>query len=175
MNSNRKNSESSLRITKNISKAKLKWFNAAKGFGFVVPEENPVDAFLHITQLQELGLHGLGEGAEILCVIDRRYKGAVVSELIEVLATGQLSEDSLERDAANPDNYKIKGIVKKYDRERGFGFIAPDDAKKDIFVHKSCLQSQDIEAIYPGQRVRVLFKIAEKGREAVSVQIEETP
>jgi len=174
MNSNLQNSESVLRKNKNITKAKLKWFNAAKGFGFVVPEENPVDAFLHITQLQKLGLHGLGEGAEIMCVIDRREKGAIVTELVEVTSLGLTSDGGLEIDATADGLYKIKGIVKMYLEDKGFGFVTPDDGMKDIFVHKSCLDQCGVTELYAGQRVRISFKIAEKGREAVKIEVENT-
>ena len=168
-------SETPLRNKSNITKAKLKWFNPAKGFGFVVPEDNPVDAFLHITQLQKLGFHGLGEGAEVMCMIDRREKGAIVTELVEVLSLGHFVAKELERDEHRDGVYKIKGIVKLYAEDKGFGFIAPDDGMKDIFVHKSCLDSSGIEILYAGQKVRLSFKIADKGREAVHVAIEETP
>jgi CspA family cold shock protein len=175
MDSKTKSLEAFLRNDSNILKAKLKWFNAAKGFGFVVPEENPVDAFLHITQLQKLGLHGLGDGAEILCTIDRREKGAVVEKLIEVLNQGTPTSRELEKDETARDAYKIKGIVKLYSEGKGFGFISPYDGMKDVFVHKSCLVNSGIEMLYPGQRVRLSFKIAEKGREAIHIEVENTP
>ncbi len=169
------NSDVPLRENKNISKAKLKWFNAAKGFGFVVPEDDPVDAFLHITQLQKLGLHGLGEGAEVMCVIDRREKGAIVTELIEVISVGSISDKELEVDESGKGHYKIKGIVKLYFEDKGFGFVTPDDGMKDIFVHKSCLDVCEITELHPGQRVRITFKIADKGREAVKIEVESNP
>lgn len=172
MITNLKSSETQLCDDKHIIKAKLKWFNAAKGFGFVVPDENPVDAFLHITQLQKLGLHGLGEGAEILCVVDRREKGAIVSELVEVVSLGLVPANTPEVDENGTGLYKIKGIVKLYFEEKGFGFITPDDGMKDIFVHKSCLDHCGVAELYPGQRVRISFKIADKGREAVQIEIE---
>jgi len=161
--------------SKQISRAKLKWFNSAKGFGFVVPEDNPVDAFLHITQLQKIGLHGLGEGAEILCIIDRREKGAIVTELIEVIFQGQIPENPIEIDEAGNGAFKVLGIVKLYSESKGFGFISPDDGLKDIFVHKTCLDSSEISELYPGQRVRISYKIADKGREATGIEIIANP
>lgn len=175
MISKMQHSETPLRNNLNILKAKLKWFNPAKGFGFVVPDVNPVDAFLHVTQLQKLGLHGLGEGAEVLCIIDRREKGAIVTELIEVISMGYMPSRELEKDEKSDGIFKIKGIVKLYSEDKGFGFIAPDDAMKDIFVHKSCLDNCGVEMLYPGQRVRLSFKIADKGREAVHIEVENTP
>lgn len=155
------------------TKAKLKWFNAAKGFGFVIPETEPVDAFLHITQLQKLGVHGLGEGAEIRCRIEHGDKGASVLEVLEVLDAGSCPSDTVVYDPEHIDGaYRTKGIVKLYAEDKGYGFVTPDDGMKDIFVHKSCLDKASIEMIYPGQRVRVAFKVAEKGREATEISIE---
>jgi len=175
MDSKTKSLETFLRNDSNIIKAKLKWFNPAKGFGFVVPEENPVDAFLHITQLQKLGLHSLGDGAEVLCTIDRREKGAVVDKLIEVINAGLPIALGSEKDETANGTYQINGIVKLYSDDKGFGFISPDDAMKDIFVHKSCLVSSGVEMLYPGQKIRLSFRIAGKGREAVHIEVLETP
>ncbi|HNQ91302.1 MAG TPA: cold shock domain-containing protein [Alphaproteobacteria bacterium] len=167
------NTESAFQSGVIESKAKLKWFNAAKGFGFVIPEVDPVDAFLHITQLQRLGVHGLGEGAEILCRVEYGEKGASVLEVISVLNPGSCSSDTVVYDPEQLDGaYRTKGIVKLYAEEKGYGFITPDDGMKDIFVHKSCLDKASIEMIYPGQRVRVSFKVAEKGREATEISID---
>ena len=115
-------SDTSLRNTEHISKAKLKWFNAAKGFGFVVPEDNPVDAFLHITQLQKLGLHGLGDGAEVLCIIDRREKGAIVTDLVDVLFVGELHIGSFHS-FASPDPNGLLGVDSELDAPNGFDAV----------------------------------------------------
>lgn len=175
MTANLQSSMSLLRNDKKISKAKLKWFNAAKGFGFVVPEDNPVDAFLHITQLQKMGIHGLGEGAEVMCVVDHSGKGAIVTELVEIISAGVTPDGAIVPDMAQDGIYKIKGIVKLYFEDKGFGFVTPDDGMKDIFVHKSCLDQCGVSELHPGQRVRILFKLANKGREATEIQIEGTP
>ena len=43
----------------------VKWFNATKGFGFIVPEGGGKDVFVHITAVQAAGLRGLNEGQKI--------------------------------------------------------------------------------------------------------------
>jgi CspA family cold shock protein len=43
----------------------VKWFNATKGFGFIVPEDGGKDVFVHITAVQRAGLQGLDENQKI--------------------------------------------------------------------------------------------------------------
>ena len=40
----------------------VKWFNPAKGFGFIEPEDGSKDAFVHISAVENSGLSGLNEG-----------------------------------------------------------------------------------------------------------------
>lgn len=155
-------------------KARLKWFNAAKGFGFVIPEDNPVDAFLHITQLQKMGIYGLGEGAELLCVVEYGQKGASVLEVVQIISLGKCQDDEVSYDPGNAALHAVKGMVKLYHQDKGYGFILPNDGMKDIFVHKSCLEKCGIEELESGMPVRVVYKIAEKGREAVEITLEGT-
>ena len=43
----------------------VKWFNATKGFGFIMPSDGGKDVFVHITAVQAAGLRGLNEGQAI--------------------------------------------------------------------------------------------------------------
>lgn len=43
----------------------VKWFNATKGFGFIVPDAGGKDVFVHITAVQAAGLTGLNEGQKV--------------------------------------------------------------------------------------------------------------
>lgn len=43
----------------------VKWFNGRKGFGFIIPEDEEKDVFVHITAVQEAGLESLEEGQKV--------------------------------------------------------------------------------------------------------------
>src|SRR5271157_4340732 len=43
----------------------VKWFNATKGYGFIMPQDGGRDVFVHITAVQSAGLRGLNEGQKV--------------------------------------------------------------------------------------------------------------
>jgi len=43
----------------------VKWFNAEKGYGFIVPDEGGKDVFVHITAVEEAGFKTLDEGQKL--------------------------------------------------------------------------------------------------------------
>lgn len=43
----------------------VKWFNATKGFGFIVPADGGKDVFVHISAVKEAGLESLEEGQQV--------------------------------------------------------------------------------------------------------------
>jgi CspA family cold shock protein len=65
----------------------------------------------------------------------------------------------------------LDGVVKWYDPARGFGFILPNDGGKDIFVHITALRRCGIEALEPGQPVRMMVSQAKRGREASAIEL----
>jgi len=66
----------------------------------------------------------------------------------------------------------MQGTVKFYDSYRRFGFIAPDDGGKDVFVHISALQRSGIDGLREGQRVSFETEPGRDGRlRAVDVSI----
>lgn len=58
------------------------------------------------------------------------------------------------------------GTVKFFDSNRGFGFIAPTDGSKDVFVHISALQQAGIETVVEGQQLT--FGVEQDARGRVS-------
>ena len=53
----------------------VKFFNTAKGYGFVSPEDGSKDVFVHVTALESAGIHGLNEGDKITFVLEDDRKG----------------------------------------------------------------------------------------------------
>ncbi len=58
----------------------VKWFNATKGFGFIVPQDGGKDVFVHITAVQKAGLAGLDENQKVSYeVVTERGKAAAAN------------------------------------------------------------------------------------------------
>ena len=53
----------------------VKWFNATKGFGFIVPEAGGKDVFVHVSALQRAGLRSLDDGQAVSYDLERDLDG----------------------------------------------------------------------------------------------------
>ncbi len=62
------------------------------------------------------------------------------------------------------------GTVKFFNSTRGFGFIAPDDGSKDIFVHVSAVEQSDIDYLVEGQKVSFDVEQEARGPKAVNLR-----
>ena len=56
-------------------KGTVKWYNARKGYGFIAPDDNSEDVFIHATALKNCGLKKLYTGSEVTYEIDQDDKG----------------------------------------------------------------------------------------------------
>lgn len=144
-------------------KARVKWFNSEKGFGFVAPVDGSPDAFVHVSAVQDIGMAQLPDGAAILCEIGPGPKGPQVLRIIQV--------DAAEPEEAPAGERPLSGAVKWFAAEKGFGFIAADDGGKDVFIHKSVLRRCGLQSLDEGQRVQVVASATAKGREATWISV----
>lgn len=62
------------------------------------------------------------------------------------------------------------GVVKFFNSEKGYGFIAPDDGGKDVFVHFSAIQGNGYRTLDQGQKVEFEVTAGRKGDEAQNVR-----
>ena len=63
-----------------------------------------------------------------------------------------------------------QGTVKWFNAEKGFGFIAPDDGRADVFVHFSAIQSDGYRSLEENQRVEFDITQGQKGPQADAVR-----
>lgn len=62
------------------------------------------------------------------------------------------------------------GVVKFFNSEKGYGFIAPDDGGKDVFVHFSGIAGSGYRSLEQGQKVEFDVAPGKKGDEAQNVR-----
>lgn len=151
--------------------AKIKWFNASKGFGFVALDDGTPDAFLPMAVLRRAGFEQVREGASISCEIGDGAKGPLVTTVLNIdMSTAVPPGPHDDRRGGRPAS-TLEGAVKWFEPDRGYGFIAPDGGGKDIFVHVTALRRSGVDALAPGQRVRVEAIDGRKGLEADHVTL----
>ena len=61
--------------------------------------------------------------------------------------------------------------MKRFDADKGYGFISPDDGGKDVFIHITALRRSGVTALDPGQRVKVEVVDGRKGLEAERITL----
>jgi CspA family cold shock protein len=63
----------------------------------------------------------------------------------------------------------VTGTVKFFNATKGFGFIAPEDGGKDVFVHVSAVEAAGMRSLNEGQKVRFDVQPDPKGSKAVNL------
>ncbi len=153
-------------ITHHEVTAVVKWFNPAKGFGFVQPSDGSPDAFLHISVVERSGLGRLPEGATIVCDLSAGQKGPQVAAVHRIESLPESPPRADEGEAT-----EAEGTVKFYNREKGFGFVTPDGGGPDVFISARTLESAGVHNLEPEQRVRMAVRMGQKGPMAGSITL----
>ncbi len=68
-----------------MSQGTVKWFNAAKGFGFIQPDDGSKDAFVHISAVERAGLSSLAEGQRVTYELQSGKNGKSSAENLSVV------------------------------------------------------------------------------------------
>ncbi len=153
---------------------RVKWFDAAKGYGFVVPDNGTSDVLLHIVTLRKDGFKTAYEGARIVCEAIRRAKGLQVLKIVSMDGPGAMPPSEWRPSRARAEMMAVGGfqiaIVKWFNRTRGFGFLTQGEGTQDIFVHMETLRRYGIGELRPGESLLVRYGDGPKGLMAAEVR-----
>ena len=164
--------------------ASVKWFVAARGFGFLTPDDGSADVFCHVSVVEEAGYGTLAQGASVTCEVVEGRRGPVVSSIVSVDAStatvgaadragpGHDRRDGCwGHDGTGSAVEERRGLVKFYSAGKGYGFVVPDDGGQDVFLHASVLNRAGLDALEPGQRVSVMVEHGSRGPQATDVEL----
>lgn len=145
----------------------IKWFDIAKGFGFIVPDNGMPDVLVHVTCLRRDGYQTAYEGARVVCEALNRPGGLQAFRIVS------MDESTAKHPAQLPaprthvtvePTSKLERLeVKWFNRIRGFGFLSAGVGQPDIFVHMETLRRYGITELRPGQHVLARYGQGPKG------------
>lgn len=65
-----------------MATGKVKWFNESKGFGFITPDDNSKDVFVHFSAIQADGFRTLSEGQSVSYEVEQGPKGPQATQVV---------------------------------------------------------------------------------------------
>lgn len=162
----------------------VKWYDAVKGYGFIARDDGGDDLFVHRSAV---GYEVLNEGDQVSFTVIRGLKGAN-AEQIQVIARstepspstrpaptsrgndyGRVGRDWSNDSPADYDSLPlVTGTIKRYDPDKGYGFVSPDDGSTDVFIHRS---AAGVATIGSGDRIEFRLGRGPKGPRAEQVRV----
>ena len=153
---------------------KIKWFDVAKGYGFIVPDNGDADVLLHVTCLRRDGYQTAYEGARVVCEVLDRPRGLQAFRILSMDESTAQHPSQLPPSRTHvqvvPETGFEQATVKWFNRVKGFGFLTQGEGTDDIFIHMETLRRFGIAELRPGQEVLVRFGTGPKGKMAAEIR-----
>lgn len=157
-----------------VAFGRVKWFDPARGFGFVVVEGLPRDILLHANVLRNFGQGTVADGALIQIRITRTDRGIQASEVFSIeapaLTTIAIAEGEPALDPAVLQTLPLEPArIKWFDRAKGFGFANVFGNHDDIFLHVDVLRAAGLAGVAPGEAVALRTMVGQRGPMVVQI------
>ena len=157
----------------------VKWFDPAKGFGFVVSDAGGPDILLHVNVLRNYGQSSVADGARIDLTVQKTERGVQATQVHAVhppaAAQAMALSDIVGIDPALVAAAPLEPAqVKWFDKSKGFGFANVFGKSDDIFLHIEVLRQSGLSDLQPGEALALRVINGERGQMAAEVHAWET-
>ena len=161
----------------------VKWYDAVKGYGFVVPSAGGSDVMVHASCVRAFGKVSLAEGSEVTLLALEGPRGLQAGKLVDVIepeiehAAPGFAEDSRpteflgEAVEAGP---LLAARVKWFDKQKGFGFVNVFGSSEDIFVHMETVRNCGFQDLSSGEGMAVRTCRGPRGLMVAELRLWET-
>jgi len=153
---------------------RVKWFDPAKGFGFVVSDTGGPDILLHSNVLRNFGQNSVADNSEVRLQVQETPRGLQAVAVLEITppAPGTLPPlmDFEEVDPADLADTALEAArVKWFDKGKGFGFANVFGKPEDVFIHVEVLRRSGLADLQPGEALALRVIDGRRGKMAAEV------